>query len=177
MKLVQIFVLIFFLLSWANRCIAEIIELRIPPLAIQKKLIEGRSRELVLPEFEVFNSKGEGVFWLKNATAGAQLKEQLTNIVNSPIKNQRELKFVLADAVPQARNFFPLNSVAQYDLIFVQYWAEWCEPCKEQMQLVDSFIKENSEVNILWLIVERDPAQMDGLPVEFHIHQENSKVH
>jgi thiol-disulfide isomerase/thioredoxin len=62
-------------------------------------------------------------------------------------------------------------------LIFVQYWAEWCEPCKEQMQLVDSFIQENSEVNILWLLVERDPTQMDGLPAEFHIHQENSRVY
>jgi hypothetical protein len=106
MKLAQIFVLIFLPLFCVNRCIAETIELRIPPLAIQKKLIEGRARELVLPEFEVFNSKGEGVFWLKNATASARFKEQLTNIVNSPIKNQREIKFVLADAAPQTGNFF-----------------------------------------------------------------------
>lgn len=55
-----------------------------------------------------------------------------------------------------------LTSLATFDYILVEYWADYCAPCKLQKRAVRRFIAEHSQPiqRIALLEVTRDPTQL-----------------
>ncbi|MGN0920359.1 MAG: thioredoxin domain-containing protein [Cellvibrio sp.] len=42
----------------------------------------------------------------------------------------------------------------------IEYWADWCLPCKQQREVIDAFIKEH-DVKVTFLHVERDANKLN----------------
>ena len=49
------------------------------------------------------------------------------------------------------------NRIATGDLVFVDFWAEWCGPCKVMGPVVDSLAEANPNTNILKIEVDKEP--------------------
>ncbi len=161
MKNISLFILLF-LFSFLAK--AERIELRIPPVAMYEALKKNDMRALALPEFEVFNDDQISIYHIK--TTPTDFKGSLASALQKPRLGMRHLEYVLAAAVIPPNGKFSFDATKGYEYVFVQYWADNCWPCQGQMKEVDDFIKENPQLKILWLLVERDPTQRDGLPLD-----------
>ncbi|WP_331352133.1 hypothetical protein [Cellvibrio sp. UBA7671] len=161
MKNIRIFILFFLFPLLAK---AERIELRIPPIAMYETLKKNDMKAYALPELEVFNADQISIYHSK--IIPTNFKDGLAQALQKPTTGTRQLKTVLAAAVIPPNSAFSFDATKGYKYVFVQYWAENCWPCQDQMKEVETFIKENSQLKILWLLVERDPTQRDGLPMD-----------
>lgn len=161
MKNISIFILFFLFPLLAK---AERIELRIPPIAMYETLKKNDMKAYALPEFEVFNTDKISIYHSK--TISTNFKDGLAQALQKPTTGTRQLKTVLASAVMPPNGEFSFDVTKGYEYIFVQYWADNCWPCQDQMKEAETFIKENPQLKILWLLVERDPTQRDGLPMD-----------
>jgi thiol-disulfide isomerase/thioredoxin len=135
------------------------IELEISPSTLFKMVSNGQTTS-TLPEFEVFNSEGLGVFHQKSLDK--QFKQSLVNAITNPKINGNKLEDSLK-VISDKKNEVPYQvDPSKYDYIFVEYWASWCAPCFHQMAKVEEVITENPNIKTLWLKVERDPTKIDG---------------
>lgn len=140
-------------------CMADPIELNIKPESL-KASMQASGMMLLLPEFDVFLASGNGIYH-KVSFHPDTFKKELAAAISSPVENDRQLKDSLSQLQTVEGKAVDSNVATGFDVIFVEYWAEWCEPCKLQMKQVKEFINENPAQKILWLKVEKDPSKLE----------------
>ncbi|BAO45399.1 TlpA family protein disulfide reductase [Thiolapillus brandeum] len=59
----------------------------------------------------------------------------------------------------------PADAFSGAEYIFIEYWAEWCSACLQQMEQVKTIIRNHPDKNIRWLKVEKDPTRLDSITV------------
>ena len=47
---------------------------------------------------------------------------------------------------------------SQSNLVLVDFWAEWCGPCKQISPILEEFANEKENLNILKLNIDENPA-------------------
>ncbi len=142
--------------------LGKAIELQIDYQQLYQQVTKaGVDFQLTLPEFSVYNSLGEQVFFIKGypKSFSSRLTESLqANQSTGVTFSEYEPPMFLYQSDQRY-----LADVSLYDFVFVEYWAEWCPSCHAQMDEIESFVKEHPKDNILWLKVERDPTKLEGL--------------
>lgn len=69
-----------------------------------------------------------------------------------------------------------------YELIIVDFWASWCDPCKESFPFYEKLIKEKNDKNVLFISInlddEREPALkfLKEFPTTFPSYRDKSKI-
>lgn len=144
---------------------AEVVELRVPPDLLRQLVRENSYRVLDMPEIEVFNRVGLSVFREKFNTIEVEKKldEAITKNHANP---ERDIYSMLRYLRPQAGVEFSKAQLAKHDWVIVTYWSASCTICGLQMKGVKSFMDNYPQRKVLWLIVERDISQTDGLRLE-----------
>jgi len=113
---------------------------------------------VVLPEFEIYTTAGIGIY--HQLSLPGDFKKKLAIAIDRSEDNGRRLSHALEQiALPDIQQFN--HDMTAFDVVFVEYWAEWCTPCKTQMKQVHEFIAENPALKILWLKVEKDPNKLE----------------
>ena len=61
-----------------------------------------------------------------------------------------------------------------YDIIFIDFWATWCGPCKEFSPIVDAFAEKNDDIKVLKVNVDEVPKlaelfQIRSIPTSLFI--------
>jgi thiol-disulfide isomerase/thioredoxin len=140
----------------------EPIELEVSPSLLLNIVSSGQTT-FTLPEFEVFNSKGNGVF--HQLSYDKTFKNTLVNAILNPVENGEKLQDSLKIiSHKNTKTPYQVDS-SKYDYIFVEYWASWCAPCFHQMAKVKEVLTEHSNINILWLKVEKDLTKIENVKV------------
>ena len=102
-----------------------------------------------LPRFKVYDNSGKQIFFKVGYTSSfiEKLEEALREpeIVFEANTLEEELKIIRRyDGSSVTISDFKKD--AQYT--FVEYWAIWCGPCKDQLRAIDKYMKEHPNVKI-----------------------------
>lgn len=150
-----------FILS--TTCSAETIELKVKLEAMKEDIKSSGNMSLSLPEFEAFKANGAGIY--HEQSLPKNFKAQLAAAIYSKSENGKLLKDSLNRLSTPTGAEFELD-VKDYDFVFIEYWADWCVVCNQQMKQVKEFISEHKKSKILWLKVEKDPTKIEGFNPE-----------
>jgi len=123
-----------------------------------------------LPELLAYSGQGEPLLrqdgyddenpQLLQATLSALLAAP------EPISGPPSLQALARELVHADGRAFDAAQVEAFDLVLVEYWAEWCVPCKLQMKELEAFRDSHPERRIALLEVERDPNSIEGVTLE-----------
>ncbi len=123
-------------------------------------------KEMSLPQMRVYEKQGQLVIDFGNGFDEDTFKEQLDKVLQSPkpIAGKRTLKSELSIMVDSKNK--ALKDLPAADFTIVEYWADWCEPCHMQFDLLKQALKEHETLAINVLHVQADPTKLPGMKVE-----------
>lgn len=118
-------------------------------------------KKFSLPQLRVYNQKG-----LQVADFGSgeddTFPETLTKVLQTPPKeNNKTLESETRILVEKDGK--PLQTLPTADFTIVEYWADWCQPCRTQSEQVKKVIASQSGLSINVLHVEADPMKLPEL--------------
>ena len=131
---------------------------------LQAQADSPESFNFVLPEFKAFDKEGRNIFSEVGGTD--EFQTLLAQALKAPTPTDNHIKTELALVTLDGSEQPPTIAYQAYDFTFVEYWADWCAPCHEQMETVRAFIDAHPKWNILWLKVEKDPLKLNGIIIE-----------
>ena len=126
---------------------------------LMKEAISGKT--IMLPEFEIYDAKGFRVYHSFGLPGSFQKDVQAALAGNR--REDRRLSDIQANMVHMEGNPFTEDVLKGVDFVFVEYWAEWCSACLQQMKQVADIIRNQPGRNIRWLKVEKDPTKLPSL--------------
>ncbi len=129
--------------------------------ALMKEMMSGKV--MMLPEFEIYDAQGFRIYHSHGLPDSFRADVQAALAGNSreshrfsDIRNH----MLYMEGKPLEEDL--LNGA---DFVFVEYWADWCSSCQQQMKQVESIIGNHPDMNILWLKVEKDPTKLEGMEI------------
>jgi len=131
------------------------------------KMVSGK--ELAIPQLRVYDKQGQQVADFGSDFAPETFKEELDKVLQSPkpAEGKPALKAEL-EIITDNKNK-KLKDLAPADFTIVEYWAEWCEPCREQSKLLKESLDSHQNLAIHVLHVQADPTKLPGMKV---VHKE-----
>jgi len=124
----------------------------------------GRGGRFSLPQFRIYDSQGREVFEMHGFTPGRfahQVRQALAQ--PTPTESERTLEKVLTSM--EGSDGRPVADLPDSDFTLVEYWAEWCAPCKILSKQLEEVLAANTMHRLTLLEVEADPEKLDGGPV------------
>jgi thiol-disulfide isomerase/thioredoxin len=130
------------------------------------KMVSGK--ELAIPQLRVYDKQGQQVADFGSDFEPETFKEELDKVLQSPkpAEGNPALKAEL-EIITDNKNK-KLKDLAPADFTIVEYWAEWCEPCREQSKLLKESLEAHQNLAIHVLHVQADPTKLPGMKV---VHQ------
>ncbi|MBA2656179.1 MAG: thioredoxin [Tatlockia sp.] len=55
--------------------------------------------------------------------------------------------------------------IATHELVFVDFWAEWCAPCKQFARVYEHVAKENPSINFTKVNIEEETELAENLQI------------
>lgn len=71
---------------------------------------------------------------------------------------------------------------AEYELIFVDFWASWCDPCKDSFPYYEKLMNDKKNKKILFVTINLDDDKESGqkflkeFPTDFPTYWDKSKA-
>jgi thiol-disulfide isomerase/thioredoxin len=149
------------------------------PNGVQHQFIEAKVKDdellkmaigkpFSLPQLRVYDRQGRQVGNFVGFEAET-FKKKLAKVLQSPTpipgkpELSRELK-VIVDGENKR-----LKELPSGDFTFVEYWADWCEPCHKQFKLLQEALDGHTNLAVIVLHVRADATKLPGMKV---VHEE-----
>ncbi|HXO38097.1 MAG TPA: hypothetical protein VN872_05645 [Candidatus Acidoferrum sp.] len=125
-------------------------------------------KEMSLPQLRVYDKQGQLVGDFNDGFDDATFKDDFDKLLQSakPITGKAGLTSEL-DIIVNLKNK-ALKNLPPADFTIVEYWADWCKPCHQQLELLHQALKAHETVAINILHVQADPTKLPGMKV---VHQ------
>ncbi|HEY2394177.1 MAG TPA: thioredoxin domain-containing protein [Candidatus Angelobacter sp.] len=122
-------------------------------------------KEFAIPQLRVYDKDGQQVADFSNYDEDT-FKEDIDKVFRSPKPGSGKgtLKAEL-EIITDIKNK-KLKDIAPADFTLVEYWSDWCEPCKELAALLQESLDAHKDLSINILHVEADPTKIPGVKVE-----------
>ena len=138
----------------------DIVELRQTPQSLRETYAKGK--RMGVPRMIMLDAKGQLIY----GDAGLR-EEDLSRRMHEAYRRKKiidariTLSAVLAEVETSDGKRVTLESLPPADLYIVDYWAQWCEPCRIMTRILDGTLKHWDGVHSVWLKVESDPEKVE----------------
>ncbi|WP_457673424.1 hypothetical protein [Thiolapillus sp.] len=138
------------------------LDLKIKKEVLMQEMMSGKT--MMLPEFEIYDAEGFRIH--HGIGASDSFKHDVREALAKHTREERKLSDIHPALVHPDDSPLEDDALKGADFVFVEYWAEWCSPCLQQMEQVADIIRGEPDRNILWLKVEKDPTRLDGMRIQ-----------
>jgi thiol-disulfide isomerase/thioredoxin len=123
-------------------------------------------KEMSLPQLRIYNNQGQMVADFSSGFDDDTFKEDFDKALQSPkpMTGKPALKSALNLVVDMKNK--SVKDLPPADFTIVEYWAGWCEPCHQQLALLNEALKAHEATTINFMHVEADPTKLPGMKVE-----------
>ena len=139
----------------------RVFQFALKPTAMSRLCRPVRGRVgMALPLFRSFRADGAMLFETSgyNSAFYRDLKKRVKK--GKASRKKWSLDDEVADFVAEDGTQVLPSRLPQADATFVEYWAEWCAPCKAQIADLKRFTEEVDGLNVNVLLVEADPQKL-----------------
>jgi thiol-disulfide isomerase/thioredoxin len=133
-------------------------EVRLADEELSLELKEGKT--FVLPQLRVYDKQGRQVGDFGTDFDEDTFPKKLESILKSPSPTgaDKTLAMEIKRVADSAGK--PLAQLPTADFTIVEYWAEWCEPCKMQKEELGHILAAHQDLAVNVLHVEADPLKL-----------------
>jgi hypothetical protein len=128
------------------------------PQALEETYAKGK--RMVLPRLALMNSRGDVLYG--GAGEAAALKKILSDAMqrSDNLSSAITIDAILAETQHYDGKPVPKSEIPPADFYVVDYWAEWCAPCRMLSRDLQSFMRKHDDKKFVWLQIESDPERM-----------------
>lgn len=136
----------------------DVVELRQSNEALRETYAKGK--RMVLPRLLLLDGQGQPLLVETgmNGGIGRRLAKALDK--GEPLKTPITLDLILGETVNAEGTPVTFADLPKADGYIVDYWAEWCAPCRELARDVEGQLKRWQGKHVVWLKVESDPQKL-----------------
>jgi thiol-disulfide isomerase/thioredoxin len=124
-----------------------------------QKLARVAQTGIVLPQLRVYDREGRLLRNFGPGYAPAAFTGELDGLVARPVAGDGvspTLEHELDGVVDAAGE--PMVVPGGSDLVFVEYWADWCQPCHAQLQALTAYLEAHRNLDATLLHIAMAPA-------------------
>jgi hypothetical protein len=138
--------------------LVNVIELRQTDASLRETYAKGK--RMGLPRMVMFDDQGRVIYGARGFRDDLprQLHEALKK--DRPIATPITLDAVLAEVEDANGNALVVSDLPKADVYLVDYWADWCQPCRQMSHALDGALKHWEGVHSVWLKIESDPQKL-----------------
>ena len=137
----------------------DIIELRQTPQSLRETYAKGK--RMGIPRMVMLDGRGQLIY------GDGGLRDDLVRRMHEAYRKDRPINAAISLAAvldetetTDGKRLTP-EALPAADLYVVDYWAQWCEPCRLMSRIIDGALKHWDGVHSVWLKVESDPEKVD----------------
>ncbi len=137
------------------------VTLKFAEKALKMEMASGET--MVLPEFEIFNEKGLRIYHVTGFDES--FRSEVEKILLKPMPQTYSIDETLMNLRTMDGDVVERSVFEGAQFVFVEYWAEWCPSCFQQMSAVQGILESHPDLDVTWVKVEKDPAKIKSMTV------------
>lgn len=136
----------------------DVVELRQSDASLRQTYAKGK--HMVLPRLLLLDGQGRPLLVETgmNGGVGRRLAKALDK--GTPLKAPITLDLIVGETIDANGKPVAVADLPKADGYVVDYWAEWCAPCRELARDVEGQLKRWQGKHVVWLKVESDPQKL-----------------
>jgi hypothetical protein len=140
----------------------RVVELRQTDASLHETYAKGK--KIFLPRMAMLDAEGRllyGGFGMRN-----DLHRQLHKAYDAgkPIDSPITLRAILDETERADGTRLRTSDLPKADIYIVDYWAEWCAPCRMMSRDLESEMRRWNDKQFVWIKIESDPDKMSKQP-------------
>lgn len=148
---------------------ARLTEAKWRSLTVEKMTDHGEraTLSLSLPQLRVYDADGRLRHDFDRGFSPDTFTATLRELADKPLASAEAPVGLPAELAGVERpDGTPVGKLPKATLVFIEYWADWCQPCHEQLEMLTHFLATNPNLNACVLHVEADSAKSNvgGMP-------------
>ena len=136
----------------------DVIELRQSDESLRATYAKGK--RMLLPRLLLLNAQGRALLVEVGARGGVGERLAAALAKQKPLDTPISLDLALTEVVNSDGKPVVAADLPKADGYVVDYWAQWCAPCRELARDVESQLKRWQGKHVVWLKIESDPEKL-----------------
>lgn len=136
----------------------DVVELRQSDASLRATYAKGK--QMTLPRLLLLDAQGRPLLVEVGMKGGVGRRLASALEKDKPLPTPITLPMILGEVVDAAGKPVAAADLPKADGYVVDYWAEWCAPCRELARDVEGQLKRWDDKHVVWLKIESDPEKL-----------------
>lgn len=140
--------------------LVDVVELRQTQESLSDTYQHNKNKRMSLPRLVMLDGQGRAVLGEAGYRDGLGYRLERALKQDKPLSAPITLEMVLAETEDAQGKPVATESLPKADAYVVDYWAEWCAPCRMISRDLEKFFPRWNGVHVVWIKVDSDPSKL-----------------